>query len=440
MDRDDNFPSEAALKSLNARFSGRCVLPNLQDIRWISASPEHLEPMLPLIVSSALTNFRLGLKGHDPLDALEIVPVLEDLAPAYNSLVEIRICGPTMHDPRIVNAASTLLLNCNPNKLRYFHVDSALSMEAFIHATQLPNLEAFTIRTDTIESDIPLSSSIFPSLRSVQIKATNPLSPLLQIITDTQSTTFTDLDLEFPAATIGTFLPTTLAALQPRNLHQQLTRLSISPEGDYDLDRTTIQPLLFLNQLMRLEITLICHRGRCPYKLSDENLEELVKAMPKLRTLCLGTFPCTRPANSTIKSLVSIAKYCKHLEDMIIHTNIEAIVTEVFERDDWGYPTLDDPLSTPIWCPLRNVMFGPCFIPSEQQGAMVFALALLRLFPSLISVTALPGTLERDPQWELVNCVIITDRRIRANIADAGRFTSLFPYTNVAHTLQQLLA
>jgi len=426
MDHSYGFPSEAALKSLNTRFSGRCMLPNLQDIRWINALPEQLQPMFPLIVSSVLTNFRLGLDGYDPLDAPQIVPALEALAPSYNSLVEIRFCNPTMHDPRIINAASTLLLKCNPDKLRYFHVDSALSMEAVIHATQLPNLETFNIRTDATEPDIPLLSSIFPSLRSLVFKTTNPLSNLLRIIARIESTTFTNLNLGFPAATIGTFLPTTLEALRPRSLHHKLTRLSISPEGDYDLDRTTIQPLLFLNQLTTLEITLICRQGQCPYKLSDENIEELVKAMPELRTLCLGMFPCAHPANSTIKSFVSIAKYCKHLEELIIHTNIEVIVTEALERDEWGYPTPYDPLPTLVGCPLRSLMLGPCFIPMEQQGAMIFALTLLRLFPQLMSVTALPGTFEGDPQWELVNAVIIADRSIRANIADAGRFTSFF--------------
>ena len=430
MDPRHERPSEAALKLLNTRFSGRCMLPNLRGVRWISAPPEHLEPMLPLIVSSTLTEFRLALNTHEPWDALQIVPALEALAPAYNSLVEIRFCHPTMHHPQIIHAASALLLKCNPEKLRYFHVNSVLSTEAFVHAAQFPNLEAFTIKFDTTEPGIPLPTSVFPSLRSLEIYATDTLPPLLQSINLIQSTTFTDLDLEFPAAAIGTFLPTTLAALRPGGLHQTLTRLSISPEGEFDLDEVTIRPLLFLNQLTMLDISMVCLRGRCPYKLSDENLEELVKAMPELRTLCFGLFPCSHPANNTIKSLVSVATYCKHLEELAIHTNVEVIVTGVFERG-WDDPIPCDPLPTFVGCPLRNVMFGSCPIPGEQRGAMIFALALLRLFPHLISVTAFLGTLEKDPQWELVDGVIITDRRIRANIADASTSPSPFLSRNL---------
>ena len=326
-------PSEGALKLLNMRFSGRCMLPGLRDVRWISAPPEHLELMLPLIISPVLTNFRLGINNIHPLNALQVIPVLESLAPAYNSLVEVRVFQSVVQNPRVINAASTLLLKCNPDKLRYFHVDSVLSVEAFIHGTQLPNLERFFIRTNTTTPDIPLPTSTFPSLRSLEIKTTGVHSPLLQTLTHIQSTTFTSLELEFPVAATGTFLPTILAALRPRSLHQTLTRLSISPEGAFDLEEATIRPLLFLNQLTMLEIGLHCSPDRCLYKISDKDLEELVKAMPKLKSLCLGQFPCSRPADNTMKSLVSIAKHCKHLEELIIHINIEAIVAGVFQHD-----------------------------------------------------------------------------------------------------------
>ena len=412
------------------------MLPKLQDIRWIAASPEHIELMLPLIVSPTLANFRLGLDVLDPLNALQVVPALEALAPAYNSLVEIRICDPTLHDPRIVHAASSLLLNCNPDKLRYFHVDSALSTEAFIHATQLPNLEQFINRTDTTELGIPLPTSTFPSLEFLRINATDARSPLLQTITRIQSNIFTTLDLEFPATTIGTFLPTTLAALRPRGLHQTLTRLSVTPEGDFDLDGTTIQPLLFLTQLTTLEIGMVCGPDRCPYKLSDADLEELVKAMPKLQLLSLGPIPCSHPANSTMKSLTSIAKHCGRLEELVIHTNIEAIVAGVSQRDGWGGgATFGGPISA---CPLRRIIFGTCSIPDGQRGAMTFALALLRLFPRLVAVMGLSLTHElRDPQWDFVDDVIATDIRIRIDIAAAGKFPSL--HRDFAHVLQPMI-
>jgi hypothetical protein len=436
------FPSEEVLELLNSRFSDRCMLPRLHDIRWITATQEQVEPMLPLIVSPTLTNFRLGLDILDPSDASSVIPVLEALAPAYNSLVEIRISGPTAYDPQTIHAVSTLLLRCNPDKLRCFSMVSALSAEAFIHATQLPNLKEFIITTDTTELDVPLPTSVFPSLKSLGINANNTDFTLLQTITHIQSRGLRNLDLEFPAAAVGTFLPTTLAALRPPGLHQTLTGLSISPEGDYDLDRTTLQPLLSLNQLTRLEINLLCNPERCSYKLSDEDLEELVEAMPKLELLLLGPFPCSRPANVTVKSLVSIAKNCKHLEELIIHTNVEAIVAGVAgaaQPGDWEEDTiLGDPLSAFGGCPLRDILFGPCPIPGGQRGMMAFALTLLRLFPCLMGVTAFPLSQDREPQWESVNGLINTYRRVRINIAAAGKFRSSLPCTRFAHVRQLL--
>ena len=439
MDYNSDPPSEAALKLLNTHFSGRCMLPGLRDIRWISAPPEHLEPMLPLIVSPVLTNFRLGLNNIHPLNALQVIPVLESLAPAYNSLVEVRICQYLVHDPRTIKAASTLLLKCNPDKLRYFHVDSVLSIEALIHATQLPNLEQFFIRTDTTEPGIPLPASTFPSLGYLEMKTTGTHSPLLQTLTNIQSTAFATLELEFPAAAIGTFLPTALAALRPRSLHQTLTRLSITPDGAFDLDEATIRPLLFLYQLTRLEISLYCGQDRCLYKLSDTNLEELVKAMPKLKSLCLGRFPCSHPANSTVRGFVSIAKHCKHLEELVIHANIEAIVAGVFQHDGVEGHTFEDPLPVFAECPLHTMILGPCLIPGGQQGAMVFALTLLRLFPHLVTATAFDSTPEGGAQWELVDGVIATHGHICMSIADAGKFSNLLPYTRFADVLQPLI-
>ena len=444
---DAAFPSEAALKLLNVRFSGRWMLPKLQDARWINAPRELVEPMLTLIVSPALTNFQLGLNVYDPLNALEVVPVFKALAPAYNSLVEIRICNPTINDPQIIHATSALLLGCNPDKLLYFHVDSTLSAAAFIYATQLPSLKAFFMRADPTELSKPLPASMFPSLRSLQIRVadvTGNHSPLTETIARIRSDTFMHLDLEIPAVTVGTFLPPMLAALRPRGLHQTLTSLSIAPKGDFNLDTATIQPLLFLNQLTFLDIQMLCGQDRCPYKLSDKNLEDLVRAMPKLSSLSLGAVPCSQPASTTMKSLVSIAKYCKHLEDLIIHTNIEAIVGGVFEREARGeHPTPDAPIPTFTQCPLRNIIFGPCFIPRGQRGAMAFALTLLRLFPRLVIVTTLlqttDQTTEMGPQWEMIDDIILTDRRMRANIVEAGKFTGLFPHKNFAHVLQPLV-
>lgn len=132
-----------------------------------------------------------------------------------------------------------------------------------------------------------------------------------------------------------------------------------------------------------------------------------------------------------MKSLVSIVKHCKHLEELIIHTNVEAVVAGAFQRHYWEGNSLEDPLSTFVGCPLSRIMFGPCPMPREQQGAVIFALTLLRLFPRLATVTALHPNAEADPQFELVNGVIATHRRICTNIAAAGKLSNLLSYARL---------
>ena len=295
----------------------------LRDIRWLGAPQEYLELMLPLIVSPALTNFRLGLGTYDDLNASQVVPALEALAPAYNSLVEMRFCGDSIHDPQIIHAASHLLLKCNPDTIRHFRVVSALSAQAFIHTTQLQTCSRLLSWRARSSSACHLPTTVFPSLKFLEIDAIDTRSPLLKTIAHIQSRTFAGLELKFPATTLETFLPT-------------LTVLLINPEGDFDLDGATVQPILSLNQLTHLEITPVCGRDRCPYKLSDQDIEGLVTAMPRLEQLSLGPFPCSQPANNTIKTLISTAKHCKRLEQLVIHTNVGAIVAGVFQGGDRG--------------------------------------------------------------------------------------------------------
>jgi hypothetical protein len=418
------IPSEAALELLNTRFSNNCMLPKLQDITWRSAPPGHLELMLPLIVSSVLACFWLGT-ARDHFNAPRLVLALKALAPAYNSLADIHIIGSLIHDPLITDAVSTLLLKCNPGKLRRFYVRTALSNEAFIHATQLPNLEVFFIKTglgNETELGVPLPTSTFPSLESLEIDATDTTRPpLLRTIADIQSKTFRRLKLEFPVQEWGTFFPAMLVAIQHSGSYQTLTKFSITPDGRFNVDTAFIRPLLFLTQLTDLDIEIHCGR-QCPFKLSDQDIEELVKALPKLESLCLGSNPCSRPANNTIRTLVSIATHCKHLFELVIHTNVEAVIDGVSQHGGrGGSHTSGDPLSTFVECPIRSIIFGPCFIPDEGRGAIVFAITLLRLFPRLSELGVYPPTLESYPLWETVEELITTCGRIGASITDVGK-------------------
>ena len=188
-----------------------------------------------------------------------------------------------------------------------------------------------------------------------------------------------------------------LVTLRADGSHRMLTMLSTRPQGRYGVNSAFIRPVLFLTQPTKLEMGVISG-CRCPYKPSDEGIEELAKAMLELRSLCFGLFPCSHLTNSTIKGLASIAKYYKPLGELVIHINVEAVISRVSQRGYWGGDqTSEDPLSIFIGCPVRSIIFGPCPISNEAQGAMMFALALPRLFPRLNWGSAHTPKLEGDP-------------------------------------------
>jgi hypothetical protein len=404
------------------------MLPKLRDIKWHCASLGHLELTLPLIVSPVLTDFWLGF-SPDPLNASQLLPAIEALAPAYNSIVDLRVSSPVIHDPLIIDAASTLILKCNPETLRHFHMESTLSSKAFIHATQLPNLKSFVLKIgpdDETEHGVPLPTLTFPSLESLEIHAIDTThSSLLGTIAGIQSKKFSNLRLEFRATEWRTLFPPMFVSLRHSGLHQTLTSLSIKPADRLDIDAAFIRPLLLLTQMVRLYIDVDCG-PLCAYKLSDEDLEELVKAMPELESLFLGGRPCSRPANNSIKSLVSIAKHCKHLLELWIHTNVEAVVSGVSQRGNpWGGDrTPGDPPSIFAGCPVFRIVFGSCFIPDDKQGAVLFAFMLIRLFPRLNSVGVFGSTPESTQLWEMVKGVINTCGHAGANVANIGKCTT----------------
>ena len=213
MDFRHTVPSEAALRLLNVRFSGRCMIPKLRDIRWLGAPPEYLELMLPLIVSPLLTNFRLRLGTYGGSKASQVVPTLETLAPAYNSTLR----SASVPIPSTILKLSTRLpISCS-NVIRTQSVISGWLLPYPQRLSFTPrNLQTWSrLLSGRVRSSSAchLPTTVFSSLKFLEIDAIGTCSPLLKTIAYIQSRTFTELELKFPATTLEMFLPTTLVTL-----------------------------------------------------------------------------------------------------------------------------------------------------------------------------------------------------------------------------------
>ena len=388
-DREGFFPSKQALRILRARFSGRCMLPNLREIQWFDDYTEkHIARTLPLLMSPSLTYFNVCLENTRYARA-----VISSLASACNSLRFIYITRRgsdlVQESPDPVREFSNLLFKCG-SQLLEFDVYSALSWSSLLHASQLPHLQYLHVRPDGKEqfSSASLPTIMFPSIQGLSIKSIDTDPTWLRFLAHIHSETLEDLVLQFRnAAAARAGLPMALRYIQSRGLHRTLTGLTISlRHNSLKVDGRTIEHLLFLKQLTTLEIFSLCSPDECSYELSDEDIEKLVMAMPKLKNLDLGGNPCSTPANNSVKSLIAIAKHCKRLEIMTIHINAGAVarIQNYSNNDPRKDPILGDPAL--VGCPLQSIIFGPCKTIKDEGQATIFGLTLSQLFPRLTNL------------------------------------------------------
>lgn len=393
------LPSESTLRQLNARFSGRRVFPNLLglDLSNIGDGGKLLQ-ILRLVVSPSLTNCNISIE-----EASHTQTVLSALAAAYSSLRSIHI---GRNVSQFGQGFSTLLLKCIPHQLYEFCVDAPISSAAFLRASQLPNLRFFIVNAiqlnpSEVHSSAPLPSTIFPSLQHLGVRDLCTDSIWLRSLGRICSKNLKTLDLELTdiAAAKAALHLRALRDLPSCELHRTLTILCIGCNGHFsglEVDGMTVEHLLPFTQLTSLDISFTCSQDKCGYKLSDKDLERLVKAMPKLVDLTLGRKLCSIPANHSIESLMAIAKHSKHMESLHIHTNAETIIAGSPFGSGYprGGPTLQD--QALVGCPLRSITFGPCRIPNGEQGIREFTSILHWLFPGLRSVCSSYS----DPQWD----------------------------------------
>ena len=392
------FPTAPTFELLATRFLDSSMLPNLLELEWWHTDASiHIPGFLRLLLPTvSLITLDLSLKNiPDPRKVLSVI------SPIYNTLQCIYITG---GDSDLVQEFSTLLFNCNPRLLRAFYVDGQLSRTAFIHASQLPRL-LYLGATVQPEGQEPLGGAslpamMFSSLQYLGIKEFDTDSIWMQSLERICSTSLEMLALELVnVESARTILHLALANLHRGGPHRALTELMVDCEGGFcglEVDTTTVKHLLPFTQLTTLNISFVCGQDQCGYKFSDKDVEKLVKAMPKLEHLALGKKPCSLPANNSDKSLLAIARHCKHLKTLLIHANVQAVM---IGTSDYNHLPGEDQ-----GCNLHSITFGPCFIPDGVRGAWAFASKLLRIFPHLDTVNSSDQT----QQWWWVSETVTT--------------------------------
>lgn len=290
-------------------------------------------------------------------------------------------------DTTIVAAVSRLALNTNQNTLRCFRADSPLTEEAREVIYKHPDLCSLLI---VISKSTILPTIILPNLTNIEIEYEKDddwqqvfhgasLGKLASVKISSNLDSVGNFLGEFANVTLATSIPTTLSEFM------FYTRTKCSP--DY-------RSLLPFTQLQKLDIDFTCRFG-CSSTIDDATITDLAQAMPKLEVLRLGDRPCETPAGVTMKGLASLAYYCPHLFDLLIHfqvTGLDLLTTPRFASVDESVPRVD--------CALPFLQVGCIRVP--EGSALIVASTLLKIFPNLNRIQCFLPELGWEEVWKII--------------------------------------
>ena len=173
---------------------------------------------------------------------------------------------------------------------------------------------------------------------------------------------------------------------------------------------------LSFKSLTSLKVLSECSPNLChTFDLTDDDIDMLTKAMPRLESLAIGEEPCGVPSQITFKSLYTISRQCPRLTTLQIHFNPALFVTKV-ETDSQngdvalGFPDLKTPPSE--LCSVTTIDVGSIPLPPESNTSYIMALGLLGVFPRLEKLEC------DDGDWDDIDDLIGVCRRM-------GRFAFL---------------
>lgn len=351
---------------------------------------EELIPFVPLFLSPRTTKICFGFsRTFSTMAVASMIGSLSTLCPDLESITLEDLPS----DPAITEAVSEMLLVCNQDTLQVFQVESPLSEEAREVVYRLPRLS--TLRT-MIEGNTSLPTIALPNLTLMSVEYDDDLDWLQGFRGATlgklESVTFSsesDQIVDF-LATFGNVALTISA-------QNTISRFKFNTSASWNPDYSS---LLSFNQLKTLDIETSCDLG-CSSKVDDDLVMSLARAMPKLETLRLGDEPCRTPTGVTIDGLISLAHHCLRLSELRVHLQatslVEATNNAATQCPSGEHVRRED-------CALTVLDVGD--IPIPAQSTLEVTLALLQIFPRILSVNY------TNPDWEAVERNINCFRRI----------------------------
>jgi len=357
------------LNETNVSFLHKFLSPNLTEINittntfvrpdetvypWNGELPEDVVPKMRLVIKT-------------------LPPSLQSLSIHLGSGLEARL-----------TEEISALISGSGESLQEFSTNLVLSTRAIVHLMKLPNLRIWTIKqgppqvTDLIHHGVPDGvTSLFPSLNILNIRGEAALEWLSL----------------FEAANNGT-LPWTMAG-------GSLPVLSYNPTLPIDSPLVTrILPFAGLTDVL-IEMGCLM-RPTCASKFTDQDVERLAIALPRLEVLTLGGWPCRRDTcPTTVRSLLSLSVHCTKLRHLNIHFRMANLRGDMLDLLNYAY--LQGLQSKPK-CPLETlVVWEMC--PESADDALI-SIGMFMIFPSLVKFST------RSPAWAKVEVTVKALRQI----------------------------
>ena len=311
------------LNETNPAFFPRFLLPRLRKVTVITN---------PIAYSRDTADpWNNGLPANVVLKMRSAIKVFP------SSLQSLHIDLGAILETRLAEEISAFVLKCGES-LREFSTNLVLSTQAIVHLMKLPNLRVWATEqgppqvADLIHNGLPDGvASLFPSLGVLELKREAAFE-WLSLFEATKNGTP-------PWIMVGGSLPALVC------------RHPFLP-----INSPLISRLLPFSGLTNVFFDLGCSLRPCASKFTDQDIEHLAIALPRLEAPTLGKWPCkagTYP--TTVRSLLSLSILCTKLRHLNIHFRTEDLQAGMWEL---LVDTYSQGLQSKPKCPLTTLVTG----------------------------------------------------------------------------------
>ena len=274
---------------------------------------------------------------------------------------------------------STFVLGCRES-LREFNTNLVLSTQAIVHLMGLPNLRTWVTQqgppqvADLIRHGVPDGvASLFPSLELLHLKGVASLEWLSLFAAAKRRT--------LPWVMAGNSLP----AITYR--HPSLP-----------IDSPLISRFLPFTDLVDVVTDMDCYIRPCASQFTDDDVERLAIALPKLESLSLGGWPCSADTcPTTVRSLLFLSVHCTRLKHLNIHFRTGSIRADMLDTLGYAY---SQGLYLRPKCTLTALVTGEAPLTLADHDPALISIGMLMIFPSLAKFVT------RTPTWTQLGVMV----------------------------------